>query len=603
MKYLLCSVSILFFLCIFAELSFAGERFPNAYLLHFPALGRTNATKPLLVYWSPKGNTQKLHSMWPRYCFFSETVPPDWRKEGELPSPGLVINKTEKGSLSMSGTLLGVGKEVAVFFDLELKSGTQVGNKWRGNALVQWNQNADKTYRSEWGLIPAPDSVVYGYAIKFLNEQIQNGKLPKQATIADTVKALKKWPLAKPTRLEERIRPNKLIELAIEEIKQGRIAIHNGKAKCENVPTEDVSDQRILDKYFNFVDDHIERPESPDKPAEPRYKPNERKFVPEGTPQGIRSSRRLRQEEYKSIWNVRNDLKLTKDYSKDKNYLDFTKAELKWAPGIVLLAEHLASIPKDTAKKVAEDYIEDGSAEWFDNLHYKELAVIPSPVFLVACLPHMETEQAKKLAGTERVKKLLDASSITIEEIAYLSFPALTAKLIRNFKPSELQRMLDLTPEFKEYLKKLKNQGNEKITEIVEHKDLNLSRKGDRAKQLGHRLTEQVIPKMIKALQQAKQEEGGSAQDMIDPLFDYMKPRSSIHLAVKDVWEEPEGLRELSQRVILRLEKARKQRPELDSSGEYLNAVFHLKNESAEVKFRYVPNLGSIKWQLLRCGE
>ena len=563
--------------------------------------------EPLLIYWNRDNGSKRIHSLTLLFAFFSKKVSIEevssfpWEKN-KYPSLGLVVDH-EKNRLNIEGGLFFRGP-VPVFFNLHLKAAEEFKPEcWRGQANVKRiTRRKRQIFRSEWGLTRAPDSVVCGYLVEFINRQIRRGNLSENATPQNTIKELETWKSSS-NPIVKYLRSDRLVDLAKEQIGQGNIIIRNGKAKCTNISPQELSADTLYEKYFAFIDDQVQLPESYTKQAEPRYKLEERKYQPEGTPQGIRSSRRLRQEEYKSIWNVRNDLKLTKDYSKDKNYLDFTKAELKWAPGIVLLAEHLASIPKDTAKKVAEDYIEDGSAEWFDNLHYKELAVIPSPVFLVACLPHMETEQAQKLAGTERVKKLLDASSITIEEIANLSFPALTAKLIRNFKPSELQRMLDLTPEFKEYLKKLKNQGNEKITEIVEHKDLNLSRKGDRAKQLGHRLTEQVIPKMIKALQQAKQEEGGSAQDMIDPLFDYMKPRSSIHLAVKDVWEEPEGLRELSQRVILRLEKARKQRPELDSSGEYLNAVFHLKNESAEVKFRYVPNLGSIKWQLLRCGE
>ena len=171
--------------------------------------------------------------------------------------------------------------------------------------------------------------------------------------------------------------------------------------------------------------------------------------------------------------------------------------------------------------------------------------------------------------------------------------PELTVRLLQNMDPRGLQRMLDLTPKFKAYLKSLIDEGSTDIRTIVQQKNIDLSRESDHSKQLAHRLVEKVIPRMIMKLEQPLNKGSGIRGRMLAFADDYVAGETgSVWETAIRHWEEnnDKGLKNSRTEIKNVLKAALEVTPEIHRSDGKLEAVFNLKNDRGSLKFRYHPD-------------
>jgi hypothetical protein len=217
--------------------------------------------------------------------------------------------------------------------------------------------------------------------------------------------------------------------------------------------------------------------------------------------------------------------RMLKESARFVSQLDYTWDELQFVPDIAFLAGYIASVPSELQGRVAERYIGDESKDFFPRMHWNELARVPNPVLLMACLPRMKETaerqakefseilreegytledadnnklsgsaimrmrsrhpdrysllrrrririgQAEGLAETERVKKLLDLSGLTIEQVGQYTIPQLVARILSSISSQQAQSLVDETPKFKAYLRRTED---EDLKALIRQKGLDL---------------------------------------------------------------------------------------------------------------------------------
>lgn len=575
-------------------------RLDNVYMLYVPGLGEGG--QPVQeVMWCLLDD-KRLFGAWD-YAFFVETCSAEDFRAGRLPEEGLKI--TEDGKNIKIEGMIWIGMS---YYLIELEGQKLHPAYWEGESKVKiapYFSLVDGVRECEWGLRIAPKELVYAQMLDQLNimkKRDLRGLSITKERVLEYLKAIVSMDSMQ--RLKSRI-SRQFALLVIQEIENGRIVIKSGRFTLPDQQLFTWTDVQIIEKYFVLVNQEVRLPkEQIEIPYVPRYSAKENIYLPSRHTGDIDVKLKITAKESRYIWYLKSNLDWTKEYDDKYTYLDFTKKELRYVPGIVVLAEHLSEIPPEVAKKVSKNYITDDSVDWFSEISYKEMATIPSQIFLIASLPHMSEENARNLAETDRIKALLEPSDLDISDISELSMPDLTVQLLQNMDQKSLQTVLDLTPKFKEYLAELVKEDHEGIKEIVEKKKLNLSRDGDREKQLTQRLVEEVIPRMIIKLQM-KMKVGVSLQDRVNSFRgDFVADMNGdTWSAIKAKWDDDEGLQKEVDSLLELLKKARDVSPEIQSKEKELKAVFVLDDDYGRLEFRYVPNSNYFKWQMVYCGK
>lgn len=639
----------------------AEKEFDDLYLLYIPGLGGPDAVEDPneerhLVRIISKGEKTIIRRVFPDFYFQAFTGWEDVYDQKQLPG----LETADINGVTIKGVIV----DVPEHFFVTLKVLKKLPNVWMGEATIKcfiYSRYWGKT-KSKWCLEPAPQSSVYRKMLrgleylKHLNESKRKIISPKLKTKDDYVTFLKEegWPIPGSSHNWKPIEPQFKKSIA-EALKNGEIIFREDDFAF----SEEVKGRFDKEKPLCKIDIKVTAHGFPEREKEEmteekkRLKELRRKKEPPVTARSIREIAHESKE--KREYSIKSMVDTASCFLRN---LDYTWGELKYIPGCAFLAEHIASMPENLQDKASGWYIRDGSDDFFLDKSWEEIARIPNPVLLTACLPwikktaekqvkelteilqkegytlqqlednkipgtarvkmgrkydrfsvlskhRIRTGQGEKLAETKRVKRLLDASGLSFEQIAELSMPELTTELIADIEVEELQEMLNLTPKFKEYLQVLVDGDNEDIKEIVREKKLNLSREGDREKQLVNRLVEKVIPRMILQLEQTA-EKGKSSRDRVQSFY-------SKYVAEKDglVWksivkhwdaDDKAGLAKDAKALEAMLRKTLSSEPTI-KEGEKVEAIFKLDKGQGKVAFRYYPSYKDIQWQMIHCGK
>ena len=70
---------------------------------------------------------------------------------------------------------------------------------------------------------------------------------------------------------------------------------------------------------------------------------------------------------------------------------------MRYAPGILLLIDHLASLEKGDQKRIADAYVHAGSVDFFGDTPYEEIQKVPPLFLILRCLDKMNEEDIQGL--------------------------------------------------------------------------------------------------------------------------------------------------------------------------------------------------------------
>ena len=467
----------------YAIQSSQGKDVPEGlYALFIPALkndtGPAFQVRPHLVRLVQQNGHTVILRVFPG-IYFREFTSIDDLKHGRM-RPGLRMHTDRLGKgISISGSI--VFENSFGYFQISLKGSEEEPRYWKGRAEVEPAPHfglLGGKYRSEWCMQPAPSALIYEEmvrALRLLKEDAHGHDAkhlwrpsdpPRLSTMADYVRFLRSEEVAWPKHglVTRSIERQFRIRIA-DELQAGRILLNGGRF----LVSEDVKKGSTGKKAIRKIDINV----TCDKwlviqttaydPRGDRYRP----------PVSGRGARHLASRAGK-----RREKLLVGMDKKDREFLealDYNWDELAHIPDIALLAEHMTTVPDDLKDKIAP-YISDGSRNYFPAMTYAQLARVPDPVLLMACLPHMQAGQAKELAATARVKQLLDRSGLDIREIAKCTFPQLILRVLGPMPTKEAQALIDTTPKFREYLQRA---DSEELKALVRTKGLRLGSQSD----------------------------------------------------------------------------------------------------------------------------
>ncbi len=488
----------------------AAQTSSDLYLLQIPGLGEDTVEHPNrerhLVRLVGDGQQRRLRRVFPD-LYFSEFTGWDDLWEGKL-SPGLAVTGPEEddGAVTIEGVIVGI----PMYYGVALEGRRERPGYWEGKARIKlfpYGHEWVGHMESRWCLQSAPPSRVFTHMVAALEHlrRLSEGPQvyydgPRLDTAEDYVVYLREgnWPLPKGTILWKPIEPRFRNAIA-DALAQGWIVLTDegfDVAREVRRAFEDEAPPRVIDmKVTAHGIPRLERKEPPQE--EQRLEKLLRNYRP---PRTADSLRRL------AHWPDREQRLAVAGERVERfiSAMDYTWDELQFIPGVAFLAEHIASVPPELQNRAAERYIRDGSEDFFPGMDWAELARVPNPILLMACLPRIrdtaqreqkalagilhkegytldELEQmagsermrmkekypefgrlavrrtpvgrAEALAATERVKPLLDVSGLRIEEIGKYTIPQLVAKVLSPMSSKEAQALVDETPKFNEYLR------------------------------------------------------------------------------------------------------------------------------------------------------
>ena len=510
----------------------AAEKASDLYLLQIPALGEDTVEHPnnhrYLMRLYGEGGKRILRIVFPDFAFREFNVEDFWNQG--LP-PGLAFTTQE--DLDGAVTIAGMIVEIPGYFSVTSEGRQERAGYWEGEAMIKlfpYGHEMRGYLKSRWCLQPAPESVVYARMVAALDhlEYLARSKSAgldsaRLQTRDDYVAFLRRqeWPLPRRTLSWKPIDPAFQREIA-DALADGRIVMReDGFAASEEVTKRFETEAPLLEIDTTVTAHGLPEHEAATLTKDERELENllRYEYRPPASPYNLRELAALPKEARdKSLRRIR------KESARFVSEMDYTWEELQFIPDVAFLVGYIASCPKELQEPVAQRYINDGSKGFFPDMNCAELARVPNPVLLVACLPHMERQakeqaeefsailqeegytleefeagkvsgtarvrmgrkysrwsiltrqrmrldQAAKLSQTERVKRLLEVSGLTIEEIRKYSIPQLVAKVLSPVPSQEARALVDETPKFKEYLR---DSEDEELKALVRQKGLKL---------------------------------------------------------------------------------------------------------------------------------
>jgi len=121
-------------------------------------------------------------------------------------------------------------------------------------------------------------------------------------------------------------------------------------------------------------------------------------------------------------------------------------------PDVVFLADYVSSVPAEW-QDLAERYIRDGSKDFFPELTHKQLAQVPPLFRLVLAMPKMDAQEARKLAGTERIARILRVTGIAIADIADKTADDLVHAYLSKLDAKAVNACIEDVPKLKSFLR------------------------------------------------------------------------------------------------------------------------------------------------------
>jgi len=437
----------------FANMNLMAEdqsgRFDGIYELFIPALsndgGPAYNVDPQLVLLEESKNGITVKRMWP--ALYYQKYDEDAFKAGEL-AKGLVWKQdSSSDKIQISGII--VDDHVRGYWKVLLRGQKKDDAFWTGHAEVNvagYFHLSDNIFKSEWSLQPAKRSMIYDRMLNLLNFIRRE---PDEA-VRSTLKSKKDY--REFLRSSEFVRDDsgrrelpiakRFRELTIEALNRDEIQFSDGRFSLA---------QRLrksFEQETNLKEIDINVTSTDSRPA---YTPSQREI--ENSPR-FEANDINRYAKKSARWRDRHFESYQFDFINESGC---TWDELKYVPGIAFLSNHMAGVPEDLRDKIAKGAIHDGSLEWFRGMTFDELAAVPKPVLLAACLPHMKEREAKKLAETERVKNMLEWGDLDADDIYRYSIPELVALIVENCPADDIENLLDI-PKMVAYLKDTESQ-------------------------------------------------------------------------------------------------------------------------------------------------
>jgi len=448
------------------------------YLLFIPALkgddGPAARQPPHLVRLTEEKGHTTIVRMYPDLYYRKYTGKKDVTRDRL--KRGLAMKEArDSGEVTVNGAAFhdrGMG-----YYQVSLEGKEEEPNWWHGHAKVTiapYYELAPAPFSSEWSMQPAPPSAVYErmvHAFIFLRRYgagretdstvRTSGELPALRTKEDYLAFLRAEDPAWPKRRLVTISINAHFRaLMADALEKGEMSIEDGEFAVSEALKRTFQGEeplREIDINVTFEGESIKTE---------RYDPRLEASRPPWIGRQIRFMAGEPPEEREEMLGYAG-----KTDRQRVEKLDFTWQELRYVPDAAFLAEHMASVPDDLKERIATGYIDDDSLDYFPGISFEELAAVPNPVLLVACLPHMEREQAEGLAQTERVRELLSASGLQIKEVADYSIPKLIAKVLAPMPVEQARALVARTPKFEDYLRAT---DNVELRKLIEEKGIEL---------------------------------------------------------------------------------------------------------------------------------
>jgi len=192
-------------------------------------------------------------------------------------------------------------------------------------------------------------------------------------------------------------------------------------------------------------------------PREPKtYSLQERAKFPPNDARGIKAM-----ASYEA--NVRE--RLYKTSSKDiKAYYDKLLSELTWneiryAPGILLLIDHLVALEPVDQKRIANMYVHDGSVDLFSEMTFAQIQEVPPLFLILKSLDSMNEDDIEGLKEVSpRFREMIDAyKEIPHEELATLTVAELVKRISENLSDEFRRQYFQQSQKLHDYVQSSKD--------------------------------------------------------------------------------------------------------------------------------------------------
>lgn len=142
----------------------------------------------------------------------------------------------------------------------------------------------------------------------------------------------------------------------------------------------------------------------------------------------------------------------------EKTYLEnllseITWAEIKVAPGIILLVDHLATLDESVQQNVAKAYVRDGTSDYLEGLSYKALMNCPTPLLLVHCYPKLDKNAKAKLKNASR---RFESILVETEKVGALS-PNAPEDVLLGMSKEERDKFFATSQKLQSFIKRSQN--------------------------------------------------------------------------------------------------------------------------------------------------
>ena len=502
----------------------AKRQFESLYLLYIPGLGEDTVEHPCKERHLVRLGEGNLRRVFPDFYFQEFSGFQAFWKRKLSPGLDFTRNKTVR--------IQGIIVDMPMYYEVTLEGHEKEKDLWRGEAKIRlfpYARAMQGHLESKWCLQSAPESYVYGRMVDALNH-LRNVaksrraqlKVTELTTKDDYVEFLRErdWPFPGRTPAWKPIEPRFRQSIAVA-LEDGRILIR----KDGFVPSADVKKGFGKEDALCKIETKVTAHGFPKRGVETltederRLKRLIQQYRPPTTADGVRELANEPKDRRRTLV-----ASLGREIEQFVSEMDYTWEELQFIPGVAFLAEYIASVPQELQQRVAQRYIRDGSRDFFPGKSWDEIARIPNPILLMACLPRMKQlaknqaqelrqvlkehgytlkdlennkvpgsalmkisrqnsqfnelrrwrmgmDQAEKLAETKRVKELLIISGLKIKEIGEFTIPGLVTKILLHLPSEKAQALVDEMAQMQPYLIRTEDK---ELKDLIEEKNLKL---------------------------------------------------------------------------------------------------------------------------------